>query len=174
MAVMRRDVNLGLLLLIVAAIIMFSGFTVYYQTTFKNLSTTYQNEMKQLDKITKDLESKRSLLNDTSTQLILKQQKEEDLSQKFTDVRTEKEQLQADKTKLEGDLVSTKSTLAQTQADLQNTIVNLGKQQKLAQELDAQIVTLKQNVANLNAKIDSLNAKVDCLKSKADADEGTC
>ena len=88
MAAMRRDVNLGLLLMILAALLMFSGFTVYYQTTFKSLSTTYQNELKELGKVTKDLESKRSLLNDTSTQLQLKKQKEEDLSMKFSDVRT--------------------------------------------------------------------------------------
>ena len=94
---MRRDVNLGLLLLIIAAILMFSGFTVYYQATFKNLSKTYQLELQNLEKVTTDLESKRNQLNDTSTQLQIRAQKEEDLSKKFTDVRSERDQLDADR-----------------------------------------------------------------------------
>ena len=69
MAVMKKDVNLGLLLLIVAALIMFSGFTVYYQTTFKNVSESFEIKLKELEKVEKDLESKRGQLNETSTQL---------------------------------------------------------------------------------------------------------
>ena len=114
MALMKKDVNLGLLLLIVAALLMFSGFTVYYQTTFKNLSTTYQNELKQLDRVTKDLESKRGQLNQTSVQLQVNTQNQADLSKKFVDIKGERDQLDADKKKLTADLASTKSTLAQT------------------------------------------------------------
>jgi len=61
MGVMKRDVNLGLLLLIVAALIMFSGFTVYYQTTFKNVSRSYETKLNELESISKELESKRGL-----------------------------------------------------------------------------------------------------------------
>src|SRR3989338_4693861 len=115
MGVMKRDVNLGLLLLIVAALIMFSGFTVYYQTTFKNVSKSFEIKLKELETITSELEAKRGALNETSTQLQLRKQQEESLSQKFTDVRSEKDQLEADKKKLELELASTKTTLAQTQ-----------------------------------------------------------
>src|SRR3989338_3515721 len=96
MAIMKRDVNLGLLLLIVAALLVFSGFTVYYQTTFKNLSTTYQNQLKALDAVSKDLESKRGQLNATSVQLQIKQQKEEDLRKKYVDTESERTQLAQD------------------------------------------------------------------------------
>ena len=121
MAVMKRDVNLGLLLLIVAAIIMFSGFTVYYQTTFKNLSKTYQNELGNLQMVSKDLEAKRGQLNETSVQLQLKKQKEEDLSKKFVDTKSERDQLETDKKKLELDLAGTKASLASTSAKLSET-----------------------------------------------------
>ena len=77
---MKRDVNLGLLLLIVAALIMFSGFTVYYQTTFKNVSKSFEIKLKELDQLNTELESKRGQLNETSIQLQIKKQKEEDLS----------------------------------------------------------------------------------------------
>ena len=69
MAIMKRDVNLGLLLLIVAALLMFSGFTVYYQTTFKNVSKSFETKIKELESVSKELESKRGQLNETSIQL---------------------------------------------------------------------------------------------------------
>ena len=59
MAFMRRDINLGLLLLIAAALLMFSGFTVYYQTTFKNVTKSYETQIKALDAITKQRETKK-------------------------------------------------------------------------------------------------------------------
>jgi len=167
MAAMKRDVNLGLVLLIVAAILIFSGFTVYYQTTFKNLSTTYQNEIKAVDTVTKDLEAKRSQLNESSVQLQLKKQKEDDLSKKYVDTASERDSLQSDKTKLTADLASTKTTLAQTQADLQNTKVDLAKQYKIAQELDVLVGTLKADVANRDADIARIKAQRECYKAVA-------
>ena len=171
MAFMRRDVNLGLLLLIAAALLMFSGFTVYYQTTFKNLSTTYKNQLNELDKVTKDLEAKRGLLNQTSTQLQLNTQKQQDLSKQFVDIKGERDQLVDDKNKLTADLTSTKATLAQTQASLTQTQSNL-EAEKTSHAAD--VASLNAKIASLNSRIDSLNSKIDCLKSKADADEGTC
>lgn len=170
MAVMKKDVNLGLLLLIVAALLMFSGFTVYYQTTFKNLSTTYQNQIKELDKVTKDLESKRGALNETNIQLQLKQQKEESLSKKYVDTASERDQLVTDKKKLEVDLASTKTELASTSAQLSNTQSQLAVQVQLVQDLNNQIGSLKATVANLNNQISSLNAKITCLKNNGGDD----
>ena len=174
MAVMKKDVNLGLLLLIVAALLMFSGFTVYYQTSFKNLSTTYQNKLKELGKVTSDLETKRSQLNETSVQLQLKKQKEEDLSKKFVDTKSERDQLETDKNKLTADLTSTKATLSQTKADLAKIQSDLNAQTALVGQLNTQVLGLKADKDRLNSQIASLNAKIDCLKSKADADEGSC
>lgn len=167
MGVMKRDVNLGLLLLIVAALLMFSGFTVYYQTTFKNVSKSFETKIKELEVITNELEAKRGALNETSIQLQLRKQKEEDLSTKFTDVRSERDQLEADKKKLELELQNTKTTLASTTAKLEQTQSQLAAQVQLVTDLNRQ-------VANLKSDVTKLNNKIDCLKSKADADEGSC
>ncbi len=167
MAVMKRDVNLVLLLLIAAALLIFSGFTVYYQTTFKNVSKSFEIKLKELESVGKELESKRSQLNETSVQLQLKKQKEEDLSQKFTDVRSERDQLESDKKKLETELSSTKSQLAATSAELSNTKSQLVAQIQLAQELNRQVNNLKSDVTKLDKK-------VKCLTDNIDANEGTC
>jgi len=174
MAFMRRDVNIGLLLLIVAALLMFSGFTVYYQTTFKNLSTTYQNELKELDKISKELESKRSVLNETSIQLQLKKQKEEDLSAQFVDTKTEKDKLAVDKKKLEVDLASTKAQLQSTSAQLSNTQNQLAAEATKSSQLTQQVSNLQSQANSLKKRIDNLEEENDCLKSKTDAEEGSC
>ncbi|MBI1936353.1 hypothetical protein HYS31_08020 [Candidatus Woesearchaeota archaeon] len=170
MAIFKRDVNLGLLLLIVAALLMFSGFTVYYQTTFKNLSVTYQNQLNELDKVTKDLDAKRGMLNQTSTQLQLKSQQEQDLSKKFVDTKTERDQLESDKKSLQVELASTKSTLASTvsklndvQTQLANTLI----------ELQKKTVDLSNALADV-AKFKPYKDKYECAKSKPDAEEGSC
>ena len=181
MAAMRRDVNLGLLLLIVAALLMFSGFTVYYQTTFKNLSTTYQNQLKDLEKVTKDLEAKRGALNETSVQLQLKKQKEEDLSLKFTDVRSERDQLETDKKKLEVDLASTKTSLSATLKELENTKTELDSTKsklaaeiQLARDLNSQVLSLKADVDRINDLYRSYKSKYECVANKVDADGKAC
>jgi len=167
LAIMKKDVNLGLLLLIVAVLLMFSGFTVYYQTTFKNVSKSFEVKIKELEGVSKELESKRGQLNETSLQLQLKKQKEEDLSKKFTDVRSERDQLEADKKKLEVELASTKGILAATTAKLTETQNQLSAQLQLAQELNRQVLNLKSDVTRLSNK-------VDCLKANTDDKEASC
>jgi chromosome segregation ATPase len=181
MAVMRRDVNLGLLLLIVAAILTFSGFTVYYQTTFKNVSKSFELKLKELEFVTKDLEAKRGQLNDTSVQLLLRRQQEEDLSKKFTDVRGERDQLTSDKKKLEVELASTQGQLKGTSDQLKLTEDELNKKKKELQdkinEINLKLVeiarlSLEKGKAEADAKRNLDKAK--CLAEKIDADEPTC
>ena len=170
MAVMKRDVNLGLLLLIIAAILMFSGFTVYYQTTFKNLSKTYQNQLNDLGKVTKDLEAKGGALNETSVQLQLKQQKEESLSKKYVDTESQRSQLETDKKKLEVELASTKTTLAATTAKFEQSQVQLSN---ALTDLARKTADLSNALADV-ASYKPFKAKYECAKSTADADEGSC
>ena len=170
MAIMKRDVNVGLLLLIVAALLMFSGFTVYYQTTFKNVSKSYETKIKELESVSKELESKRGQLNETSVQLQLKKQKEEDLSQKFTDVRSEKEQLESDKAKLQTELSGTKSQLAATSAELSGTKSQRGAQVQLTQQLNTQVLNLKSDVD----KYKPYKAKYECVANKVDSSGNSC
>ena len=170
MAVMKKDVNLGLLLLIVAALVMFSGFTVYYQTTFKNVSKSFEIKIKELESVEKELDAKRGALNETSIQLQLKKQKEDDLSKKFVDTKSERDQLESDKNKLTADLTSTKSELAGTKTNLEQAKVQLANT----------LADLAKKIADLNnalsdvAKYKPYKDKYECAKSKPDAEEGSC
>jgi len=173
MAVMRRDVNLGLLLLIVAAILMFSGFTVYYQTTFKNVSKSYEIKLNELNTVSKELETKKGQLNQTNVQLTLQGQKEQDLSKKYVDTKSERDQLETDKTKLTADLTSTKSELAATLGKLTDAQNQLAAQAVLVQQLNAQVLNLKSDVNRLQDEVEDLEKRNACLKSTAGASE-TC
>jgi len=170
MAFMKKDVNLGLLLLIVAAILTFSGFTVYYQTSFKNLSKTYTNQLQELGKVTKDLEAKRGQLNETSVQLQLKQQKEEDLSKKFVDTKSERDQLEDDKNKLTAELVNTKSQLAAASAELTSTKNTLS--QTLA-DLAKKTADLANALSDVT-RFKSYKDKYECVANKVDASGNPC
>src|SRR3989338_8000437 len=92
MEIMKKDVNMRLLFLIVAVLLIFSGFIAHYQTTFKNASNSFDIKSKELEGVSKELEFKRSQLNETSVQLQLKSQKEEDISKKYVDIKSERDQ----------------------------------------------------------------------------------
>ncbi|MCK4521102.1 MAG: hypothetical protein KAU20_00890 [Nanoarchaeota archaeon] len=94
MTYMKRNVNFGLLILIIATLVCFSGFAVYYQTTFKDLSQEYKVKMSELQKISSTLLLKKAELAET-TQDIGK------LSEKYMDVKEEKEGLKDDVSNLE-------------------------------------------------------------------------
>jgi len=160
MAFMKKDVNLGLLVLIIAAILVFSGFTVYYQTSFRDISLEYKTKLEQLQKVTKDLTTQKKELNETYS---LKQKAEQDrkaLDSGYREVRDENDQLKNDNSGLRSELSSTKSNLGEKTAKLEAT------QSILAQT--------QATLASANSKITSLKNDVSCLKDKADADEGSC
>ena len=167
MAIMKRDVNLGLLLLIVAALLMFSGFTVYYQTTFKNISKNYDTKLKELEVVSKELDSKRGLLNETSVQLQLNNQKEADLSKKFVDTKSEKDQLEVDKKALQTELTSTKLTLAQTQTDLEQKKATINQLSVQIADMSNQILGLKADIDRLFNDKKKAEAQRDCYKAAA-------
>jgi len=121
MAFMRRDVNLGLLVLIIASIIIFSGFTVYYQTTFRDVSMEYQEKLDQLKQVTDELSSKRSELNETYSLKVKAEQDRRALDSSYKDVSDENEGLKNDKANLQSEISSTKSQLGVKTAELDAT-----------------------------------------------------
>ncbi|MBI2656064.1 hypothetical protein HYX06_06600 [Candidatus Woesearchaeota archaeon] len=173
MAVMKKDVNLGLLLLIVAALVMFSGFTVYYQTTFKNVSESFEIKLKELETVERDLQAKKGLLNETSVQLQLKSQKEADLSKKFVETESEREQLETDKNKLTADLSATKSELAGTKTQLEQTKVQLSNTLTDLAKKTADLSNALSDVKKFKDQVTDRDKRIACLKSNGGTSE-TC
>ena len=127
MAFMKRDVNIGLLILIIAAVIVFSSFSVYYQSTFKNVSLDYQNKLEQLGQVTAELSKQKQELNQTYSLRVKAEEDRKTLDVKYTEVRDENQQLSGDNTNLRSEVSSTKNQLVEAQIELQNTKVNLAQ-----------------------------------------------
>src|SRR3989344_9653050 len=100
MAFMKRDVNIGLLILIIAAVIVFSSFSVYYQSTFKNVSLDYLNKLEQLNRVTSELSKQKQELNQTYSLRTKAEEDKKTLDVKYTEVRDENEQPSSDNTNM--------------------------------------------------------------------------
>lgn len=158
MAFMKRDVNLGLLLLIIATLLLFSGFTVYYQTNFKNVVTEYHTKLEQLKSVTTELGAEKTRLNETY-QLRVKAEKDiKALDTQYRILSDERDQLEADKNKLQIELTTTKANLAEIEAKLSQTQTILSQTQA--------------SLAAANAKISNLNIEIDKLKAELSACQG--
>lgn len=160
MAFMKKDVNLGLLVLIVVSIILFSGFSVYYQTTFKDVSLEYQNKLEQLGTVTQELSSKRQELNETYS-LKLKAEKDRNvLDARYKDISDERDRLDDDNTKLQSELGTTKSSLAEKSAELGATKNLLSQTQSSLSAANNQISSLKSQKNNLKDDVDRICTKL--------------
>jgi len=156
MAFMKQNVNLGLLLLIIVVMISFTGFTVFYQKAFEGLSQDYTKRVGEVRNLVSTLQSEKDRLNQTSYQLKLKEEREQSLSEKYTELNAIKEGLVEEKSRLTGELLSTRNQLTQAQAD--------------AAAKDVQIGDLNQEVADLASDVRRWKTRTE----QAEANLATC
>jgi len=129
MSFMKRDVNFTLLILIIVSIIAFSGFSVYYQSTFKNVSLEYKNKLEELGQVTRNLAIQKTELNETYTQRVKAEEDRKVLDVRFRDVSSENEQLNNDNSNLRTEVSNVKNNLAEKSAELSATKNLLAKTQ---------------------------------------------
>ncbi len=153
MAFMKKDVNLGLLVLIVVSILLFSGFSVYYQTTFKDVSLEYREKLEQLSDVTNQLSTKRQELNETYSLRVKAEQDKQTLDVQYNEVRNENEQLSADNSNLRSEISSTKSELGEKTAQLSAT-------QSLLVQTQSDLSSARSRISSLNNDIDRICGKL--------------
>ncbi len=156
MAFMKKDVNLGLLLMIIATLLLFSGFTVYYQTNFKNVVEEYHAKLDQLKEVTTELSAEKTKLNETYQLRTKAETDVKALDEQYRVLSTERDQLETDKTKLQVELLNTKVTLSETESRLSQTETQLSQTQ-------SELATKKSRIENLKDDIDSLCATISSL-----------
>jgi septal ring factor EnvC (AmiA/AmiB activator) len=108
---LKRNINIGLLILIVALVFCFVAATVYYQMTFVQVSKNAKTKLSELQKVTSTLLQKKEELATTSAQ-------KETLESKYTDIREAKESVEDELSDTQSELDSTKNELLQTKEDL--------------------------------------------------------
>jgi chromosome segregation ATPase len=157
MAFIRRDVNFILLALIVASVLLFSGFSVYYQKSFKNVSLDYKDKLEMLNKVSRDLATQKQMLNETYSLRLKAEKDRKVLDQSYNQVRDENSRLENDKSSLQNELSSTKSQLGEKQAQLEATKNTLAQTQSDLASANSRITSLKNDLDEVCSDYTSLN-----------------
>lgn len=166
MAFMKKDINFVLLALILAVVIILIGFTVYSQTVFKGLSEKYEEKVENLEDVTEELGLQKTKLNQTSYELEVKAQKEEDLSTRYSEVRTEKEQLEDYKAQLERQLSEKSAALIEAQAESE-------QKARLLVQSQADLADARDTIATLRAQKDNLQSDYNTCSAQLEACQGS-
>ncbi len=154
MAYLKKNVNMFLLLLFVIIIGGVAGLTTFYQTTYKDLSLSYEDQVTEIEKLLGDLNAERAKLNQTALQLNVKEEREEQLSKEYTDIKEEKEEVAQD-------LTSTKQTLQQTSSLLQQKQEELKKAQYDFKVTSEALTTARREANEYREKAASYKANYD-------------
>ncbi len=160
MAYMKRNVNFGFFLLLVAVLISLAGLSLYYQATFKDLYMDYQMRIEDLKNVSSTLGTEKAKLEQTSQQLTIKEEREKELSTQYTELRTEKEKLEDDKAKLQTQLTAKTNELKLKKAELFTVQAELGTTKTSLTAAQTTISGLRVDIAGLNEDIVDLNAQL--------------
>ncbi|MDP6293259.1 MAG: hypothetical protein QF486_02445 [Candidatus Woesearchaeota archaeon] len=101
MAFVDKNANLLLLFLIVISATGLVAATVYFQQNFENINQDYDTKVALLNKVSDELENQRSALEAVRSELLLKENREDEIVEKFTGIKEEKKGLEEDKTNLQ-------------------------------------------------------------------------
>ena len=184
MAYITRNANILLLFLILISAGALVAATVFFQENFDRINKGYNSKLSQLTEVTKDLEAKQAALDQIKSELTLKSAREEQFTQQYTTVKTEKTTLEGEKTQLDkankdltkevsdvkSSLISAQNALEASQGENALLKVDLAKTQST-------VATLKKQNDDYKAVITARDSKISCLeteKAKPDDQEGNC
>lgn len=146
MAYITRNANILLLFLIVLCAIFLVGVALFAASQISSLNTKYQDKVSNLKDVESDLQSKIKLLEQVKQELKLKQERETSFTQKYSEVRGEKETLEQERDRLSTEKQQALNSLA----DSQNSLVEARKRIEFD---DAQIAQLNARNSQLDADL---------------------
>ena len=174
MAYMKKNVNFGFFLLLVACLICFAGLSVYYQTTFKDLYMDYKLKLDDLKNVSSTLRTEKAKLEQTSQELTIKEEREKELSTQYTGLKTEKEKLQDEKASLQKQLATKKAELQQKKAELFTAKQNLATAQIELSTTKTSLASAMTTISGLRSDINSLETERDSLAVQLAACQSQC
>lgn len=158
---MKKNVNTFLLLIIVIIIGSLAAVTIVYQKTYKNLSKSYDERIDEINTLISDLNSERETLNETTYDLLVKQEREKALSGQYKTVKGERD-------KLDSDLQTTERELQNKVAELRNTIAALQTtQHELQVSTEALVQSERSRATCEDAKQDYKNQLKACQEASS-------
>jgi chromosome segregation ATPase len=160
MSYITKNANLLLLFLIVLIAASLVGATVYFQARFSKVNDEYTTKLAELENVTKQVEDYRAVLQKTQVELELKQSREEQFTEKYTEAKATTDQLQ--------------KTTEELQEQVADLTLDLQTKTEQVSTLTVQVADLQSDLNAAEDDIEELDEKADCLESTADADEGNC
>lgn len=167
MSYITRNANLLLLFLIFVIASSLVGATVYFQDRFNDINEEYDAKLAELNNVTAQVESYRDVLQKAQVELELKENREEQFTEKYTQAKAQTDELSATKSQLEQELADATQQLSTKNAQ----ITDLNSQ---VSALNSQLNTQKALVSALEDDKEDLEEAVDCLESTADSMENNC
>jgi len=152
MAYMQKNVNLLLLVLVLVVLGSIVVLTTVFQSTYKNLSESYETASVELNQLSSNFSSKLQELNKTTAELQIKTSDKLRLDDLYGDLTSVKDKLNSELKETKEILVDTTDTLIRSQADLSDARYSLIKNEE--------------EITLLNNIIDSQKKKMDTLKSE--------
>lgn len=154
MGFITKNANTILLFLILLSAVALVGATIFFQTNFERINTEYNQKLQQLQVVSKELDTQQAILSKIKSELSLKAAREEELGEKFTEVRETKEQLEVTKQQLERSKEQLETELENTEGVLRNTQT----------ELEAK----KDVITTLTGENDKLSSQLNVCENKRD------
>lgn len=166
MAYMRKNINFVLLFIIMIIIGSFVALTTYYQTTYKNLTISYGEKVDDLQTISRNLLSNQQRLNETYSQLQVKQQDVSKFDALYSNLTNENKRLGTELSSTKSDLTKTKSDLGSAQDKLYSTETKLASTQQELNDAKLKIISLQADVSYYKSQISSLQSQINSLKQQ--------
>ncbi|MBR9699434.1 hypothetical protein GOV09_03195 [Candidatus Woesearchaeota archaeon] len=151
MSFMKKNLNLGLLFIIMLLAVSLTAIGVYYNLNYNSLSAEYTTQLTNLQDVTDELFLQKSRLNQTAADLRVKEQDETELSSKFSDIRGENIKLTGENANLKTELTSRT-----------NELVTKTNQLLVAQ---SELITVKSELENQESLITAYRSTVNRLKN---------
>lgn len=162
---MRKNVTLVLLLLFVILIVSTASLTVFSNFKFVRLTTDYHENLNDLRLKTQQLSNYKQELNKTLTEYGIQLKREQDLSSKYVDIRSEKNVLETDLETTRTNLAETTQSLISTQGDLADTEKDLTVMTANFNQCTAVNLALEEDINEYESLSDSLDNYVDEMRS---------
>lgn len=168
---MNKNVNFILLVLIALIIFAMAGVTVYYQSTYQNISTEFMTRLGELNTTKSALQTQKSKLNQTSVQLEVKTQREKELNDLYQKVLAEKEKLAGDNVKLEITVTKLSAEKKQALEGLQATYLEMASLNESLKEASTRISHFVNKVSDMDDDVNALSSSYyDWLESDTTPD----
>lgn len=147
---MKRDLNLNLIQTIVILLFLIVISAIYFQHAYSELSEDYYNTTSELNKTIETFMKEQKFIEEKLKELNTSKERESALGEKYTTLRTEKENL-------EKELAKTQEELGRVYTQLENTRNELDTTKRELESTRSERDSYKSQLDEANKKIEGLN-----------------